>query len=82
MTGNSERDSKKIFKIRTTSPVQWAISSQASWKQDEGSTTNADSPNVKPRAMKRHECSAALFMRADDIVYSVMRITVVADKEP
>lgn len=35
--------------------IRWAISSQASGKPVEGSTSNAHSPNVKPRAMKRHE---------------------------
>jgi len=34
---------------------QWAISSQASKKLVDGSTSNAHSPNVKPRAMRRHE---------------------------
>lgn len=44
-TGNSKRDSLK-------SVENWAISSQASWEQVEGSTTNAYDPD---RIMKRHE---------------------------
>lgn len=81
MTGNGERDSQKIFKMHTLPRVQWAISSQAPWKQGEGSTTNAYSPNVKPRAMKRHECSATPH-RVDEIVWSSVKTEGAQDKEP
>ena len=52
MTSNCECDSSKIL-------MYMAISSQAAKKLVEGSTTNAYSPNIKLRAMKRHERAPA-----------------------
>lgn len=41
MTGNGVRESMKILQMS-----QWAISSQASWEQVEGSETRPGSPNL------------------------------------
>lgn len=45
MTGNGERDSFKILRIRRTG-AEWITRSQASWEQVEGSEIRILSPNA------------------------------------
>jgi len=59
--GNNERDSLK-------NTADWAISSRASWEQEEGSTTNAYNPE---RMMKRQERTTS---KEDDIVWARVKI--------
>jgi len=62
----------------------WAISSQATTKVAEGSTTTESRRRVKTR-LNPHEWGACLCLntgRHEDIVWAVRRLTESADKEP
>ena len=72
VSGNGQRDGLKRCAIEE-------ISSQAAWKQVEGSTTISNSPNVETRAMKRHERGTA---KAEDIVWTAGRLADVRVKRP